>query len=94
MDVAAVAASIDLSQWFVLGAGDERKLIGAVNKHNEDRAMTQRRCQSWQAALYHHRCRTLVCPERPCEGMGSLMAWLWDARSGQTPPGELADRVL
>jgi hypothetical protein len=94
VDVTEVASSIDMLKWLVIGSGDERLLFGASNKARETREMTQRRCQSWEACLYHHRCRTLVCPERPCEGLGSIMRWLWDARSGQTPPGELADRIL
>jgi hypothetical protein len=94
VDVAAVASSVDMLKWLVIGSGNERLLFGASNRQHEPREMTQRRCQSWEACLYHHRCRTLVCPERPCEGLGSIMRWLWDARAGQTPPGELADRIL
>ena len=48
---------------------------------------------TWHAARIYHRCRLLVCPEAPCERMGSFMRLLWEARQGRISDS-VVSRVL
>ena len=92
VDVAAVASTIDTQPWIILGDGRDEHLLGLARRREAVPAR-QMRGQAWACSLHHHRCRTLVCPERPCEGMGSFMRLLWEARQGQIAPGDVADRL-
>ena len=78
VDVAKVAASLDMQSWFHIGLGVPRWQLAKP---------------CWHAGRVHHRCRLLFVPDTACEGIGSFLRLAWDQRQGQASPVYHCDRA-